>query len=1448
MKFLAVVCCVLVLHALLLLHVEGLEAVGKYDGMKGKCGNIVGTNVDTPERCMKGPMSNGKSMEVVNEYVKTHYTQAINLNGFVAFFTMLSKKFKDTRENADRCTSVARDRAKIDHFEKYKDQLDGRACSETEFHSYGKEDMISRASPTGAPTVPTVSALKKKNPKDLKRSMAAKKAAPRKKPENTLSFLETATKGRNVFLKHQPPSWLKEGEECLPTTFEHVYPIANIALEEQKQYLLQKVKEKFAAIQLPSKEGVTFQGALALERFNIDQILIETHPRHKNRYTVKIKGIDVKLRRLKLKIRRKLFFMFLQTGERKLFSRRDSQRLQKGRKKKSKKKKKGGFFKKIGKGIKKGFKKVGKFIKKTVQVVKAVVTNKVKCDGWVEAEYGKADLEASIEFTNDPKNFINIIPPKIDVSKLKINFHVDNVCAIAVKFKGKGKIINMIKGKVEKVLNDKIPELEKKVETFVNEQISSEVEKKGNVNPSPLQNMCDGWIEGSYGKADVGTSIQFTSDPNKFIDVTAPKIDSSKLNLALHFGNNDVCGVVVKLAGKAKLINGFKKFIPKLFNSKLLEFEKKVENFVNEKISSEVKKNGKSLAKLSSLEYMCDGWIEAGYGKADVGTSIQFTNDPNKLIDATLPKIDGSKVHVDLHFGKNDVCGVAQKLVGKEKLINGFKAFIPDFLNSKLSYVEKKVEDKLNALPVLQTFAEVGEGYANPVQWVEEMLGDKCFIDNLQRFINVAVDFREFWKRLDEEGDRVNKVEKGDVTNNYLKVRREFLELEEEKKRSKEEREKAIGEAAHHARKVLEVFYKATPEELHIELCNLNGDGLKRIEMVLRALAEDNEPVVSLSYHFYKLYQIHKKTNNGNYEMEYLQPLFAFNEDRNNSAYSRVRNAKKVVVFKRKDGSELSLTSMAVDAAKVAGSVLKKLAFFTFESKSYKDQKHEATYADLIESFSSKYFYRFLDEFQQLLRDGLEGWKREEQYQVDVLKIERSQTSTQKDLRWFKQEVKKIPSESCESAKDVKICERALNSMKKGLLGEPGKEGDQYKGVIRLLLDLSENPGDLYVNVYSPSVHANLLMDWLTGKLAKQRLLIKGFEDILSKVIELHQNNTELVRADIMPFVKNNFKNIFNSYGGYDSTVKRESTWLLMRNRMKKCREEGDDTEGKCFHWSDPCLQSNRAAHLSSGRCLECTKKDVRCRVALGSEIYMKDEIEPKRPWNTPTKLTPLVIADRALDFSTSMPQRIENTYQACSIKESKDNVQAAEGQCPGLALPEPNLFKLFRRKETARFRYWWDELRIKVGNEESTQGKHEFDDDAIWKSAGESLDGFKCAKDCENCYGKKGYLFPNAAGYKLSAIPVTSTYSADGTEIPWIREENWDKEKGFYRPRCECEKSYTEDTKQRHVCKGQTYSDNTMVCELVRNGGILNGCNQGRFVVSGIGRGMGTENVSLLK
>ena len=41
-----------------------------------------------------------------------------------------------------------------------------------------------------------------------------------------------------------------------------------------------------------------------------------------------------------------------------------------------------------------------------------------------------------------------------------------------------------------------------------------------------------------------------------------------------------------------------------------------------------------------------------------------------------------------------------------------------------------------------------------------------------------------------------------------------------------------------------------------------------------------------------------EKTNKLNdYEMEYLKPLFAFNNEDSNTAYSRARNAKNVVVL-----------------------------------------------------------------------------------------------------------------------------------------------------------------------------------------------------------------------------------------------------------------------------------------------------------------------------------------------------------------------------------------------------------------------------------------------------------------------------------------------------------------------------------------------------------------------
>lgn len=231
-------------------------------------------------------------------------------------------------------------------------------------------------------------------------------------------------------------------------------------------------------------------------------------------------------------------------------------------------------------------------------------------------------------------------------------------------------------------------------------------------------------------------------------------------------------------------------------------------------------------------------------------------------------------------------------------------------------------------------------------------------------------------------------------------------------------------------------------------------------------------------------------------------------------------------------------------------------------------------------------------------------------------------------------------------------------------------------------------------------------------------------------------------------------------------------------------------------------------------------------------------DVQPRLPWNVKRDMTPLMLADAALDFFTSMPQRIENTYQGCSIKENKTIILATADQCPGIALPEPNLLKLFRRKETANFTFWWNEIYINLLDAPEEEKKILSDKtlsiSSPWETKGESLEGFKCINDCQNCYGEDGaYKFPNAVGYDISVVPTTTTYGL-GRELPWIRKENWDKDEGVYRPRCECELSYRNSPQQKHSCKGKEYKDNTMVCELVRNGGILDGCHEGRFVVSG--------------
>eukprot|EP00945_MAST-04E_sp_MAST-4E-sp1_P002141 g2141.t1 len=1231
MKFLAVVCA-LVVHALL--HfVEGHTCAKMVEAHPSACGLEAGSGIFM--ETIKSLSAGAKRLES-------------RIEDFVPVFADLADAFKDAEESNENCMNREKDRTKIEAFEKYKGQLAGPVCNKTEFPSYNWDDrieegMIVRASPSiaGPQAGPTATALKKKDPKTVMRTLAAKNEAMKKKTGNRASFLETRTKqtsqfsrvlklmgnmfletgGRRLFRRRafaqskkgffkkdwlkkkifrkkkgklrsffgffsgrklrerrgdfkprrrrwipqvpKVPTWLRQSEikQCVPKTFEQFIPLMNPLLASQKDYLLRKVRDKIKNIKLPSKEGVTFQGPLHFERFNYDKILIEQHPLRKQRYTVKIKGIDVKLRRLNLKIRRRLFFMFLETGGRRLFRRRASAR------------------------SKKWFKKIGKFVKKAVQVVKTVVTNKVKCNGWVDVEYGRADIEVSIVFTNVTKNEkppVDLIPPKIDLSKLKINFHVDNVCEVAVKFKGKGKIINMIKGKVEKVLNDKIPELEKKVEAKINE------------------------------------------------------------------------------------FKGFK-----------------------------------------TLLKMCDG-----------------------------------------NF--------------------------------------------------------------SPIRWVENVLDDKCLVGTIQQFINTIADFREFLDRIDKEGDPSGKVKnlKGAVSRDLNTLRVNFKRLRNEMVSSGDPHKLQIGEAARRAWNVVKLFFGATPNQVRFDLCDVSeeSDNAKRIPKLLEKLGKGNEAISLILYQFFLLYRVVGKASLEPHE--YLFPIADLAKSK--STYSMMREAPTVTTFKRKDGTELNVFSLRDGAWRGAKSALNKVLYYTLVSKDPEGGKDR--YNGLMTALHSPYFFRFLDNILQLVRDGTHAFLREEEYQMRVQKKKFEDTTTQRDLRWVKAKINGI-SETKYPPKEKLQTLKSSFGKALDLLYKIGKQ----------------NPSNLYFNFYSPIILPSLVGDFLTGHLTNFVEFVIHCIKVGEGVFTSNDGSTKLTARPVAKEIMS----IINS---------TRATWNEGKARIANClnseQDAEKDKEGKCYHTSDPCPPFDRKTGLTASHCMACLKKDIKCRVHRGSNLMIRNDAEPRRPWNIKTRLTILVLKDRALDIF-GKAWNIENTYEACSIKESKKNVLETKRECPGLALPEPNLFKLFRRKETGKFNYWWDSELEKYPNKDDIGG---------WVS-GNSLEGFQCTKDCQNCYGESGYYpFPNAQGYDLSAIPVTSTYSAEGTEIPWIREENWDKKNGFYRPRCECEPSYAEDTKQKHVCKGEKYSDNTMVCELVRNGGILNGCHQGRFVVSGIRKTDGDRKCFLVE
>jgi hypothetical protein len=703
--------------------------------------------------------------------------------------------------------------------------------------------------------------------------------------------------------------------------------------------------------------------------------------------------------------------------------------------------------------------------------------------------------------------------------------------------------------------------------------------------------------------------------------------------------------------------------------------------------------------------------------------------------------------------------------------------------------VEKSMNERFADSPLMK----MCENNFAPMRWVEAVLVDKCLVGTVQQFFNMLASFREYMSQVDPDQNDSNTLMK------YFDDQTEKM-----KKSNSQPEKRAIGMVSSHIRKALGYFFNATPDELRVNLCELvsEADNTVRIPKFLKNIANKHQVIPKIVLEFVLTKGVLKdyKKNNDNVALSFgwheggvLSPFRKLSKN-NGSIYYKIRNTKFDDLLEGKDGKELStfsLKKMAWDAAK---SVLKRVLYQALLKKDPKGG--EGRYDNLMKALNSKYFLRSVDNILQLLRDGAHGFVEEEEYQKRQ-GIKFNDTTTQTDLNYLKEKIRQIPEDrDPELKKEDKFI---LKGMKKSA----------EKAIDLLYKIAKKNPSDLYVNVYSPLVLAYLAGDVMEGHL-------HDFVDLINHIIVVSKGVLSFKGGDTLqpgPFARE-MRSILNG---------TRATWDEAKSRLKNCRLSGEYIVGKCYHLTNPCPKTDDTKGLAQ-HCTPCNTTITSERCAIGKE-KMDEDREPRRPWNMPTKLNVDVLKDKALDAFVS-GQNIENTYHACTIKESRDNIKKTENQCRGFALPEPNIFKFFRRKETGKFTYWWDSF--------SKQDKLKKDYIGGWVH-GDSLDGFQCSEDCKNCYGEKGYPFPNAAGYKLSAIPVTSTYRSDGTEIPWIREENWDKENGVYRPRCECEPSYTEDTKQRHVCTGKKYSDNTMVCELVRNGGILNGCHQGRFVVSGI-------------
>ena len=1272
--------------------------------------------------------------------------------------------------------------------------------------------------------------------------------------------------------------------QCMLKTFQNVIPILNAVLRQAgvKRMLEQGLKaQTFAVNAIPY---VTFHGPVRIQTFGYDSITLVNKGTH---VKVEVKGLKVYTEKLGFTVEKKLFGMFLETGQRQLLFRRQANRLRKG-----------GFFKKIGKGIKKGFKRVGKFIKKAAQVVVAVVKNKIHCTGDFHGGIvdSNTNFETNIHFehsSSGPK--IRFKQSKLTLGNIHADYTVNKVCSILPK----SKVLNRMKEKVREMASKEIDTITSRVAKLLND--NSKVKERFAFCKHPAIRFAPKSETQQTRQVEHAVNALHRLNTLKKDDTVsqclflATKALAPQMNVLFDAAKASIFDYYEGAMGKPihlSSLAGVKKLLLKLqrYDIQSMKFSavKKNSNAKEDDaiemiitgltVSAEVEVDIRR--SVFGFDLHAKGTVKASLDPTDFRTTIQFTDDPtNRLVfsntQVTLGKLKIAENGVNLEGNLKDV-------INEEIMNLGAPLFLPKITKKLEHFMQRTANGGISTanggkstLKDLFTLCDKDIQAKNKgFSWVTDILSDKSFLGAIDEALKVLRDSLMFLDRIkknDEVGQSV-KTNVEDLDKNYGILMDFYSDTTTKTRQSKysQHTDDATGKRywtandspqtkrwdepfwyksddakqvqfarkmTQHARRFMKSFLDADPETFYqSEVCAEDRHRNRRVGEVATFLSKLTPPLIHMAYHTFKLVRTYEQckqngaTKDECHPSTFLKPLRMLQLELMEKDCRTMSSYEYDNKFEQKGWKKrLSLASLLRRLGNLAA-VLCKRVLYRALSQNVQNSGPEAlknvnaTERFFHQTLGHPLFRRRLDGVFRFLRDTKTLMNAEERRDKQVEKL--AKTRLQQDIDFVQRQLdthKRAYPDNKRLADFSRLVMKVINTV---------------HGIL---------PRDVYINLYNPSWLGNVLYDYAMGNWDFASIVIDCY--YIQKHITAWKEKAEMSKqSDKFYETKVDHMNYFykhiltplieynpNDHQAADHWRKKLSlpgTFELpggtfkaidLRFRRAECAHSAPSEFGHCSYETDPCNENDASEFIPlSSRCVPCKLNTV-CPTTHGSNTEIVSP-RPRLPWNTPVKLTVATLRERFWELAAAAPPPVELDYQFCILKETT-GVTAVGNMCPNVKLPEPNMFKLFLKKETVKF----DLFTAAILRHKGTKEVETIDTPWITRS-GNAVSGFKCTEDCLHCYGDDGYFFSDIKGYEIAEIPSTTTYNSDPRDpaIPWIRGENWDAAVGKYRPRCECEHSYNGPKK----CDGEIFKDVTMVCELVRNGGIMNGCHEGHFVI----------------